>query len=145
MAPEKILFICIHNSARSQMAQAYVNYFGKKKFTAQSAGLEPGKLNPIVVEVMKEDGIDISQNKTNSVFDFFKQGRKYNYVIAVCDKTAYEQCPVFPGIVTGGRLHWPFKDPSGLTGTYEEKLQNTRLIRDEIKTKVRQWLKSIKE
>ena len=143
MSQEKVLFVCIHNSARSQMAQAYVNHFGQGKLVAESAGLEPGKLNPLVVEAMKEDGIDISQNETNSVFDFFTEGRKYGYVIAVCDKTAYEQCPIFPGIVTGGRLHWPFKDPSGLAGTHEEKLQNTRIIRDQIKEKVQQWLKSI--
>jgi len=145
MTKEKVLFVCIHNSARSQMAQAYVNHFGKDRFTAESAGLEPGSLNPIVVEAMKEDDIDISQNETNSVFEFFKEGRKYAYVIAVCDKTAYEQCPVFPGIVTGGRLHWPFNDPSGLAGTHEEKLQTTRIIRDQIKEKVQQWLKSIEE
>ncbi len=139
----KVLFVCIHNSARSQMAQAYVNHFGEGKVIAESAGLEPGKLNPVVVEVMKEDGIDISQNKTNSVFEFFKEGRRYTYVVAVCDKAAYEKCPIFPGIVTGGRLHWPFPDPSSMTGTYEEKLQNTREVRDEIKSKIQTWLKEI--
>ena len=143
MSLKKVLFVCIHNSARSQMAQAYVNHFGQGKFIAESAGLEPGKLNPVVVEAMKEDGIDISQNQTNSVFDFFKEGRSYNYVIAVCDKAAYEQCPHFPGTVTDGRLHWPFNDPSGLAGTHEEKLQNTRIIRNQIKEKIQEWLKSV--
>ncbi len=137
----KVLFVCIHNSARSQMAEAYLKKYAQDKVLAESAGLEPGKLNPIVVEVMNEDGIDISNNKTNSVFDFYKAGKLYDYVIAVCDKSAEERCPIFPRV--SEKLHWPFPDPSGLTGTYEEKLQNTREIRDQIKTKIQEWVKEI--
>jgi len=134
MKKEKVLFVCIHNSARSQMAEAYFNHFIKGNFKAESAGIEPGKLNPLVIKVMQEDGIDISKNETNSAFDFYKEGRIYSYVIAVCDKEAAEQCPVFPG--QAKRLHWPFNDPSAATGTEEEKLDKIREIRDQIKKKV---------
>ena len=87
----KILFVCVHNSARSQIAEAYFNNLIDNKYIAESAGIEPGSLNQLVVEVMKEDGIDISNNKTKSVFDFYKEGRLYAYVITVCDKEAAER------------------------------------------------------
>ena len=131
MNPIKVLFVCIHNSARSQMAEAYLNHFGDGRFEAESAGLEPGVLNPRVIQVMKEDGIDVSGNRTKSVFDLFKQGRMFGYVVTVCDKEAAEKCPIFPGVAK--RLHWNFPDPSALRGTEEQKLQGTREIRDEIK------------
>ena len=134
----KVLFVCIHNSARSQMAEAYLNKFGEGKATAESAGLEPGVLNPLVVKVMAEDGIDISGNKTKSVFDFYKEGRLFSHVVAVCDAEAAERCPIFPG--TGKKLHWPFKDPSKAAGSEEEKLVQIRVIRDEIREKVRKFL-----
>ena len=86
MNKKKVLFVCIHNSARSQMAEAFLKQMAGDRLEVESAGLEPGKLNPIVVEAMKEVGIDISQNKTKSVFDFYKQGKKYDYVITVCDE-----------------------------------------------------------
>ena len=127
----KVLFVCVHNSARSQMAEAYLKQFAGDLFDVESAGLEPGVLNPFVVRVMREDGFDISGNKTKSVFDLFKEGRIYNYVIAVCDKEAAERCPIFPGICT--RLNWSFADPSALTGTDEEILAGTRKVRDAIK------------
>lgn len=141
MTQQKVLFVCIHNSARSQMAEAYLNKFGGGKFIAESSGIEPGTLNPIVVEAMKEDGIDISNNRTKSVFDFLKQGKLYNYVITVCDETTAERCPVFPS--TGKRLHWGFKDPSSLQGTYEEKLAETRIIRDQIKKRIQEWIEEM--
>ena len=140
---EKVLFICIHNSARSQMAEAYLNKFGGEKFTAESAGLEPGVLNPLVVKVMAEDGIDISGNKTKSVFDFYKQGKLFSYVVAVCDAEAAERCPIFPG--TGQKLHWPFNDPSKAEGTEEEKLAKIRGIRDSIKSEVIKFIKDYSE
>lgn len=138
----KVLFVCVHNSARSQIAEAYLKHFGRDKFDVESAGLELGQLNPFVVDAMKEDGIDISGNQTKSVFDLFRQGRIYNYVIAVCDKDAAERCPIFPGICT--RLNWSFADPSVLIGTDEEKLAGTRKIRDEIKQAIIQWAGSFK-
>jgi arsenate reductase (thioredoxin) len=135
----KVLFVCIHNSARSQMAEAFANMLGKGRISAESAGLEPGKLNPFVVEVMKEKGIDISQNSTKSVFDFYKSGNKYHYVITVCDETSGEQCPIFPGV--NERLHWSFDDPSSFKGSKEEILERTRRVRDSIEAKVSEWIK----
>ncbi|MCL5237277.1 MAG: arsenate reductase ArsC [Nitrospirae bacterium] len=139
----KVLFVCIHNSARSQMAEAFLNALGGDTFEAESAGLEPGTLNPAAVEVMKEIGIDISKNKTQSAFDFFKKGKLFNYVITVCDETSAERCPIFPGHTR--RLHWSFEDPSAIKGSYEEKLEKTRNIRDVIKAKIEDWLKEVKE
>jgi arsenate reductase (thioredoxin) len=138
----KVLFVCVHNSARSQMAEAYLNKFGSESFIAESAGLETGTLNPFVVEVMKEEGFDISNNKTKSVFDFVKQGKFYSYVITVCDKEAAERCPIFPGVRE--YINWSFRDPSKLEGTNEEKLNTTRVIRDQIKNQITEWLKNFK-
>ena len=93
MDQTKILFLCIHNSARSQMAEAYLEKFGGEKFLAESAGLEAGILNPLAVEVMQEEGIDISNKKTKDVFEFFKEGRLYQYVVTVCDEANSARCP----------------------------------------------------
>ncbi len=134
----KVLFVCVHNSARSQMAEAFLNTMAGNRFEAESAGLEPGALNPLVVEAMKEVGIDISQNKAKSIFDFIKGGKLFNYVITVCDETSAEQCPLFPG--NAKKFHWSFRDPSGLEGTYEERLEKTRGIRDQIKSRTKEWL-----
>ena len=138
MNKKSVLFICVHNSARSQMAEAFLKKYAGDHFDVESAGLEPGKLNPIVVEVMKEVGIDISQNKTKSVFDFYKQGKQYDYVITVCDESQSGACPVFPG--KGERLHWGFPDPSSFTGSFEEKLKKTIEIRNQIEAKIKDWL-----
>lgn len=139
MIKTKVLFVCMHNSARSQMAEAFLKKYGGERFEVESAGLEPGKLNPLVVEVMKEEGIDISQNKTKSVMDFYRAGKEYDYVITVCDESQSGQCPVFPG--KSLKLHWGFKDPSGFIGDRAEMLKKTRAVKDEIKEKVILWLK----
>ncbi|PIV39036.1 MAG: arsenate reductase ArsC [Candidatus Omnitrophica bacterium CG02_land_8_20_14_3_00__42_8] len=138
MSKKRVLFVCVHNSARSQMAEAFLKKYGGSRFEIESAGLEPGKLNPVVVEAMKEIGIDISQNKTKSVFDFYKQGKEYDYVITVCDESQSGACPVFPG--RGERIHWGFKDPSSFQGTREEKLTDTRKVRYEIESRIKDWL-----
>lgn len=130
----KVLFVCIHNSARSQMAEAFINQLAGDRFEAQSAGFEPGTLNPLAVEVMKEVGMDISGNQTKSVFDFFKNGSLFDYVVTVCDGANAERCPIFPGITK--RIHWSFADPAVLGGEWEQMLAATRLIRDEIKASV---------
>ena len=140
---KKVLFVCNHNSARSQMAEAFLKTMAGEYFEAESAGLEKGNLNPIVVDAMKEIGIDISHNETKRVFDLFLQGRFYTYVIAVCDKANAEACPIFPGQIS--RIDWSFTDPSSLIGTYEEKLQKVREIRDEIKEKVEEFIIKYKE
>ena len=134
----RVLFICVHNSGRSQMCEAILKHFAGDRFESQSAGLEPGELNPLVVEAMAEMGIDISQNKTKSVFDVWKSGEAFQYVIAVCDAESAEKCPIFPGVTT--RLHWPFHDPSKIPGNHEQKLQKVRQIRDEIAARIQGWL-----
>ncbi|HEY6154166.1 MAG TPA: arsenate reductase ArsC [Candidatus Udaeobacter sp.] len=137
----RVLFICVHNSGRSQMSEAFLRHYAGVRFDAQSAGLEPGELNPLVVEAMAEIGIDISRNKTKSVFDVWKSGELFQYVIAVCDAESAEKCPIFPGPTT--RLHWSFRDPSNVTGSYDQKLQKVRQIRDEIASKIQDWLASL--
>jgi arsenate reductase (thioredoxin) len=142
MEKQKVLFVCIHNSARSQMAEAWLNHLCGDQFEAHSAGLEPGILNPLVVAVMGEVGIDISRNKTKSVFDFVKAGKMFSYVITVCDESSAERCPVFPGVTH--RLHWSFLDPSALTGTEDEQISVVRKIRDDIKNTILDWCASLK-
>ena len=134
---KKVLFICVHNSARSQMAAALLNKRCGEFFEANSAGLEPGKLNPLAVAVLQENGIDISKNKTRAVFDVFKSGELFTYVITVCDESEAEACPIFPGVTT--RLHWSFPDPSAFAGTPEEKVEQTRHVRDKIDNQVRRF------
>jgi arsenate reductase len=139
----KVLFVCIHNSARSQMAEALLKRWGGDDFEVESAGIETGTLNPLAVDAMKDIGIDISQNKTKRVFDFIKEGRLLNYVITVCDETSAERCPVFPGVTK--RLHWSFEDPSGFQGAYSEKLEKTKRVRDQIQEKVKQFVSDLKK
>jgi arsenate reductase len=141
MDKKRVLFICVHNSARSQIAEALLKHIAGGSFEVESAGLEPGKLNPLAIEVMKEIGIDISQNKTKSVFDFYKEGKRYDYVITVCDESQAQKCPVFPGTTATRRIHWSFDDPASFQGSWKEKLEQTRQIRDKIKQQIDQWLK----
>ena len=138
---KSILFVCIHNSARSQMAEAFLNQICGQEFEAHSAGLEPGTLNPMVVEVMQEVGIDIAGKKTKAVLETIKSGKMFTYVITVCDETSAERCPVFPGVTR--RLHWSFADPSSFQGTREERLARTREVRDAVKTKIEQWCEAM--
>lgn len=130
---KRVLFICIHNSARSQMTEELIRKAAGDRVEVTSAGIEPGKLNPVVVELLKEDGIDITGKETRSVFDLHASGERFDYVIAVCDKEAAERCPIFPA--ERERLHWPFPDPSRAEGSMAEKLAYVRPIRDEIRAK----------
>jgi len=141
MKKTRVLFVCVNNSARSQMAEVFLNNIAGDRFEALSAGLEPGTLNPSVVAVMKEVGIDISQNKTKSVFDFYKQGALFDYVITVCDAASAEKCPIFPGITK--RLHWGFPDPSSLEVLDDEKMEAIREIRDQIRQKIENWVEEL--
>ena len=133
----KVLFVCLHNSARSQMAEAFLNHMAGDRFEAESAGLEPGPLNPLAIEVMGEVGIDISMNQAKSVFALYKADRLYRYVISVCDEAA-QRCPIFPGFATN--LHWSFEDPASFTGSHEERLDKTRRVRDEIKKRIEDFI-----
>lgn len=137
MNKPKVLFICVHNSARSQMAEAFLNDTCGAEFEGQSAGLEPGTLNPLVVTVMREVGIDISNNETQAVFDVFKSGQLFTYVITVCSEAEAGGCPIFPG--SAQRLHWPFPDPSKVEGSPLEKLEKVRQVRNAIQARIQQF------
>ena len=119
------------------MAEAWLNHICGDYFSADSAGLEPGTLNPLVVDAMAEVGIDISKKKTQAAFDVFKSGKLFAYVVTVCDETNAEKCPIFPGVTK--RLHWSFPDPSTLVGLREQKLVEVRKIRDEIRARIESW------
>lgn len=138
---EKVLFICVHNSARSQMAEEFLRLIGGDDFETESAGFEPTEINPLVIEVMREVGIDLSGKKTRSVFDLYKAGKIFNYVVTVCNKSSDADCPVFPGIVH--RMNLPFEDPAMLEGSFEERLVKTRAIRDSIRNTVRQFAEAV--
>ena len=130
----KILFVCIHNSARSQMAEAWVKHLYSERFLAESAGLLPGRLNPLVVRSMAAVGIDISANRTKTVNQLLERSASFDYVITVCDESSAEQCPVFPG--GGERLHWNIPDPSQIEGEPEQILVGIGSVRDRIREAV---------
>jgi len=143
MTKQRVLFVCVHNSARSQMAEAFLKKYGGDLFEVESAGIEPGNLNPVVIEAMREIEIDISNNRTKDVFDFIRQGKTFHFIVTVCDESNGERCPIFPGV--SERLHWSFEDPSAFTGTNEEKLAKTRVVRDLIKSKILNFILTNKE
>lgn len=133
-AKPKILFICQHNSGRSQIAAAYLQQMASDQLHVESAELKPAEgVNPLVVEVMREEGIDISANKPQSVFDLFKNSQVFDHVVTVCH-AGESECPLFPGITT--RWHMPFEDPAKAEGNAAERLDQVRRIRDQIKA----WL-----
>ncbi len=134
----RVLFLCVHNSARSQMAEAFLKEFGEGRFEVESAGLEPGKLNPYVVRAMAEVGIDISNKPTRSVFDLFEAKKVFQVVVTVCSKEAAERCPIFPGL--SEKLHWPFDDPSGMRGSDLEIMEGVRRVRDQIRDAVQAFI-----
>jgi len=135
----KVLFVCTHNSARSQMAEGFLRYLGGSAFEAHSAGTEPGELHPLAVAVMAKEGIDISGQRAKSVDDFVQQ--RFDYVITVCDD-ANEACPFFPNAAS--RLHWSIPNPSAAEGTHEERLAVFREVRDGIRARVRELLATLK-
>ena len=129
---QKVLFLCTHNSARSQIAEGFLNALAGDRYEGYSAGMEATKVNPYVVKVMMELGIDISRHRSKSIEEF--RGKNFNYVVTVCDH-AKETCPFFPGEKI---LHKSFDDPSEFKGSEEEILKKTRRIRDEI----REWVEN---
>jgi arsenate reductase len=128
---KKVLFVCTHNSARSQMAEGLLNTLYGDKYEAKSAGITPTKINPYVVEAMAEVGIDLSKNRSKSIQEF--RDENFNYVVTVCD-SARESCPFFPGEKL---IHKAFEDPSQFKGSKEEILKGVRRVREEI----REWMK----
>jgi len=142
MVKTKVLFVCIHNSARSQMAEALLKSIAGDQFEVESAGIEPGTLNPLAVASLAEIGIDIAGHGTQSVFELFKASRLFHYVITVCDTEAAERCPIFPGVTK--RLHWSFPDPSSFQGAWGDKVDQTRAVREQIKETVTDWVAQLK-
>lgn len=134
----KVLFVCIHNSARSQMAETFLNDLGAGLFEAESAGLEAGTLNPYVVRAMRELDYDISGNETNDVFDYHKEGRIYQAVVKVCDQINGERCPIFPRTLINE--NWNLEDPSSIQGDDEAIMNRTREIRDQILERVKAFI-----
>jgi len=136
----RVLFLCTHNSARSQMAEGYLRSTVGSGYEVASAGTEPAHVNPFAVRAMQEMGIDISGHTSKGIKPLL--GSVWHYVITVCDH-ANEHCPIFP--FPSQRLHWGFSDPSQATGTEEERLQVFRQVRDELFLKIRGWLAEQKE
>lgn len=133
----RVLFLCSGNTARSQMAEAFLRKYADDRFEVHSAGLEPGVINPFTVRVMEEKGIDMSQHYSKGL-DTYIGKEHFSYLITVCDRAA-EKCPIFPGM--GMRLNWSFDDPAALEGSDEEKLAKFRSVRDQIEEKILEWLK----
>lgn len=137
MNKPKVLFLCTGNSARSQMAEAFLRKYGGDKFEVFSAGLEPSVINPLTVQVMEEVGVNMSGHFAKGLAQYLGKVH-FSYLVTVCSR-AEEKCPIFPGM--GTRLHWPFDDPAAYTGTPEERLEKFRQVRDQIEAMVIEWLK----
>jgi arsenate reductase len=136
MSKTRVLFICTGNSARSQMAEAFLRTYGDDRYEAFSAGLEPRGVNPLTVRVMKERGIDITAQRAKGLAEYL--GRQhFGILVTVCDR-AEQECPVFPGVAT--RLHWSFEDPAAMPGSEGQRLAKFREVRDQIESRVREWL-----
>src|SRR5262245_60153080 len=131
----RVLFLCTHNSARSQMAEGFLRHLAGDRFEVASAGTEARGVNPLAVRAMAEAGVDLSAQSSKTLDRFFEE--RWDYVVTVCD-TANEACPVFPRVAT--RVHWSLDDPSGVRGTEEERLAVFRRVRDEIKSRIAAWL-----
>ena len=139
MAIERVLFLCTGNSARSQIAEAFVRKYAGDSLEAHSAGLEPKGINPYTVEVMREVGLDLSANQSKGV-EVYLGKVLFQTLITVCDH-ADKNCPtVWPGVNT--RLHWSFEDPAAFEGSPEETMVKFRQVRDQIDARVRAWLES---
>jgi arsenate reductase (thioredoxin) len=135
MAKRRALFLCTHNSARSQMAEGLLRHLGGERFDAFSAGTEATRVRPLAIRAMAELGIDIAGQESKTLARYL--GEPFDAVITVCD-AANEACPVFPG--ARRRLHWSFEDPSRATGSEEEQLAVYRRVRDEIRARIEREL-----
>lgn len=138
----KVLFVCTHNSARSQMAEGWLRHLAGDRYQAYSAGIESTQVNPLAVKAMMEAGVDITDQYSKSTEEYLGK-LSVTYLVVVCDRAA-EQCPsAWPGVRM--RFFWPFLDPSAAQGTEEEKLEVFRQVRDQIKTKIENWLTEIED
>ena len=135
----KVLFLCTHNAARSQMAEAFLREYAGDRFEVYSAGLEPTEVHPYTRVAMEEIGIDLSGHQSKGLKQWLGKV-PFGYLITVCAK-AEEQCPIFPGM--GQRLYWPFEDPVASEGAEEEKLAKFREVRDQIEQRIQMWLQEL--
>jgi arsenate reductase len=136
---DRILFLCNHNSARSQMAEAWLKLLAGDRLDAESAGFDPRPINPLVVEVMREIGVDLAGKESQSVFDVYRRGTAFQFVISVCSRNVEVNCPIFPG-AHRNRFRVIFPDPSLLKGPHEEQLEGIRRIRDGIRREIELFL-----
>lgn len=132
---KKILILCTGNSCRSQMAEGFFKHY-RKDWDIYSAGISPKGLNPLAVKVMHEKDIDISKQTSDSIEKYIN--KDFDYVITVCDR-ARESCPTFPKAKEN--IHWSFEDPADAQGSYEQKAEKFREIRDQIEQKIIEFLK----
>ena len=137
MSTRRVLFLCTGNSARSQMAEAFLRHYASEAFEAHSAGLEPKGLNPLTIQVMDEIGIDISGQKSKGVETYLGKTH-FQYLITVCDD-AEKNCPTaWPGV--NQKMHWSFEDPAKFEGTQAAKLAKFREVRDLIEKRIQEWV-----
>jgi arsenate reductase (thioredoxin) len=132
----KVLFLCTGNSARSQMAEAFLRKYGKERYEVFSAGLVPKGIHPYTIQVMEEAGLDLSDQRSKDLKEYLGKIH-FGYLITVCGH-ADANCPVFPGM--GKRLHWPFNDPAAVRGSEAEILEKFREVREQIEERVIAWL-----
>lgn len=142
MEKKRVMFICIHNSGRSQMGEAFLRHLAGDRFDVASAGIESGTLNPLVVKSMEEVGVGMEGHYAKKAQDYVDRGEHFDYVVTVCDESNAERCPMFPGKHV--RMHWGFPDPSALSGTDDEKLAGIRPIRDAIEAKVKEFIATVR-
>jgi len=135
MTKTRVLFLCTHNSARSQMAEGLLRHMSGDRFEVMSAGTEATHVRPLAIRAMDEVGVDISAQESETLGSYLRE--PFDYVITVCDE-ANEACPFFPG--ASERLHWSFPDPSKAQGTEEERLEVFRRVRDDIEDRIRREL-----
>lgn len=135
----RVLFVCVHNAARSRMAEALLRKLGGPRFQVTSAGFEPAEVNPLVVEALANTGLTLPSTAAQpSVFELYKAGRHFHYVIGVCDEERGQKCPLFPGVTQ--RLNWSFPDPASFKGSDEEKLARVIEVRESIRARLKEWL-----
>ena len=143
-ADVRVLFVCVHNAARSRMAEALLRELGGPRFEVTSAGFEPREVNPLVVEALADIGLSLPSTAAQpSVFELFRAGRHFHYVIGVCDEEHGQKCPLFPGVTQ--RIYWSFPDPATFTGSHDEKLARVIEVREALRARIEAWLATLSD
>ena len=131
----RVLFLCTQNAARSQMAEAFLRHYAGDRFEIHSAGLEPHEIHPLTYQVMEERGLDLSEHRAKSLFEYYMK-MHIGYLITVCSN-AEDKCPIMP--LVGERIYWPLEDPAAFEGSDEERLAKFREVRDQVEQYVQTW------